>query len=248
MAVDMQEAIDFIKSRMQQLEPTMASESERNQLQYKLSFWSLLQAVNDSTPYTHLLPVLDRTDPFFDAALLSPAGVYLYYLLPYELTNLSVMPDRVVCSALGKETEFFLGYGRKLIKNIQRERDLATLPVYECYVVPEGGNNVRYVLEDTLILSFEHYPALFENFAFREHPAHQESQFKLLGYLISLISGPKEEVEAFEETPPLIAETDKNVEVKFTAVLDYSPSKLPPRQRRRKQKDGSWLHRLFTRK
>ncbi|MEW9667772.1 hypothetical protein [Ammoniphilus sp. 3BR4] len=247
--MDMQQAIEVLKNRVQQLEPTIHNESERNRLQFTVSFWSLLEAVNDSTPYTHLLPISDHSDRFFDAVLLSPGGVYLYYLLPYELTYLSVLPDRLVCNALGKETELVFGDGRKMIRKIQRDRELAALPVYECYVVPEGGKNVRYVLEDTLILSFEHYPRLFESFAFREHTAHQESQLKLFGYLSEMVSNsPDGEWEALEGPPALgTLEPQGTSKGDFIAILENTSSKLPPRQRRRKQKEGSWLQRLITR-
>ncbi|RXT15242.1 hypothetical protein [Ammoniphilus sp. CFH 90114] len=256
--MDVQWAIEALNRRLQQLESFHSDDeyvqatyiAEQKNIQFTLSFWSLLQRVQESSSdYTLFLPLVDHHELLFDAVFLTPGGVYLYYLLPNDIHRLSVLPEKIIWSIQKKDDECYLGIGRKTIKQIQEKIALASLPVYEFYVVPDSGRNIRYVMEDTVILSFNHIPLLFENFVFREHPIHQESQTKLFQYLTASSTPPSviPAIEALEESLPVEESKDEEIRVVDITQAIEKDSLLPPRQRRRKQKEGGWLSRLISR-
>lgn len=221
----MNHTIPFLQGRKQELEAqggrTADEQSEYERIQFTLSFFMRLQEVDDSTSLTELL-LMENAHPqlLCHAILLTPGGVYLFYLLPLDVQRISVLPNSLIWATEKEEGGYQMGRGRVWIRQIQQENGLVPLPVYEFYIVPGQESNIRYVLSDALVLSEEHVPPLFSNFLFREHPENQESQVKLLHYLT--------------HSP-----------VESASRADVYP-KLPPRQRRRRQKENGWLTRLFS--
>ncbi|WP_134700536.1 hypothetical protein [Ammoniphilus sp. YIM 78166] len=221
----MNQAILFLQERKQELEAqgewTPSEQSEYEQIEFTLSFFMRLQEVDETTSYTKVL-LMENVHPHLlcQAILLTPGGVYLFYLLPLDVQRISVLPNSLIWATEKEEGGYQVGRGGEGVRHIQREKGLVPLPVYEYYIVPGQESNIRYVLNDALVLSEEHVPPLFSNFFFREHLENQESQAKLLHYLTH---APADLVSREDPYP-----------------------KLPPRQRRRRQKESGWLTRLFS--
>jgi hypothetical protein len=191
---------------------------EKERLQFFISFWETLKQMKEKSSFIQLLPNLFSKDWECDGILLTTGGVYVFHLLPYQLTGFSLehpllhvagakpVPvfhkDKVssiihedepysISFEKGLEKMWVLGQDREKVHYLQRKLSIPSLPVYELYVAPFGARNIRFLFDETVIASFEQISGLLQNLNIQPDTEQFENQQKLF-YELSSYARPYE--------------------------------------------------------
>jgi len=196
-------------------------------------FWDALEQEVNRCPQHLLLPRTEVNGLQFEAILLTSAAVYVFFMLPSDVRNLSISGRLMEAQRNDNMIHWKRWAGETKINAIQNRLGMPSLPVFECYILPSKWGPVRIVDHHSLILSCDLFPSFLQQISGKANETIQNQQRKLYQHL----KKTAETTEIFKETMEKdLLELDG--ERQHAATMDFSETSytgLPPRQVKRKE-------------
>ncbi|MBP1931623.1 hypothetical protein [Ammoniphilus resinae] len=208
----------------------------------QLIFFDALENEVNRSPHHLLLLRTELNELQFEAILLTSAAIYLFFVIPSDVRNLSITGKLLEAQREDKFLAWKRGAGEKQINAVQNELGLPSLPVFECYVLPSKWGPVRIVGHRSLVLSCDLFPSFIQQIGGRENETIRNKQQALYQHLKKT-----SELTAVSKEKGILELEGSRQQAAAIAIPETSNVGLPPRQAKRKEQTKENIFLLFWR-